>query len=106
MRLVVVGKRFFLAMTAILSMHGVFVVGWECVGRREGPVALRWSAPLSSGGLIEFELAIQAGRYDGRGSGWQTDGREEGLNGCRWGESSNDEDRRSLTYDLSRRDTR
>ena len=61
---------------------------------------------VGSGGLIEFELAIQVGRFDGRGSGGQADGSEEGLNGCRLGEGGNDGDRRSLAYDLSRRDTR
>jgi hypothetical protein len=49
-----------------------------------------------SGGLIEFELAIQVGRCDGRGSGGQVDGSEEGLNGCRLGEGGDDGDRWSL----------
>ena len=43
-----------------------------------------------SGGLIEFELAIQVGRCDGWGSGWQADGVEEGLNGRRLCEGGDD----------------
>ena len=37
-----------------------------------------------SGGLIEFELAIHVGRCDGRGSGRQADGSEEGLPAAGW----------------------
>lgn len=46
--------------------------------------------PVGSGGLIEFELAIQVGRFDGWGSGWQPDGAEEGLNGCGLDQGSHD----------------
>ena len=44
------------------------------------------STASRSGGLIEFELAIQTGRCNGRGSGRQTEAVEEGLNGRRLGE--------------------
>ena len=43
-----------------------------------------------SGSFIEFELAIQVGRCDGWGSGWQADGVEEGLNGRRLCEGGDD----------------
>lgn len=61
-----------------------------------GVLSVRRPLRRCSGGLIEFELAIQAGRRDGRGPGWQAEVVEEGLNGCRLGEGGDDGDRRSL----------
>ena len=43
-----------------------------------------------SGGLVEFELAIQVGRGDGWGSGWEADRMEKRLNRSRHSEGSND----------------
>jgi hypothetical protein len=45
---------------------------------------------VGSGGLIEFELAIQLGRCDGWGSDGQADSGEEGLDGNRLGEGGDD----------------
>ena len=57
-------------------------------GPSERSVSLRWwysddlwhRRQVGSGGLIEFELAIQVGRCDRWRSGWQADGVEKRLN--------------------------
>ena len=71
-------------------VHSRFLLGLEGARRHQRCAALRFEHndvllrrhDGGSGSLIEYELLIWAGRFDGRGSGWQADGSEEGLNGC------------------------
>ena len=49
---------------------------------RFGHTDVLWHRPHGGlGGVVEFELAIQAGRLDGRSSGWQAEVGEERVNG-------------------------
>ena len=65
--------------------------GVVCLGHND-VLSHRRQLRRRSGSLIEFELAIQVRRFDGRGSGWQADGSEEGLNGCGLAEGGDDGD--------------
>jgi hypothetical protein len=65
------------------ARHGDFV--WL---EHSGVLCVRRPLRRRSGGLIEFELAIQAGRCDGRAPVWQADGNEKRPNGRRLRESS------------------